>query len=683
VAQEQERRRELARQKEELERQAGERAQRSAELAAALRESQQALAALEGEWQAACSALDACRTNLRRLEGERRAAEERYLRPGPRAVLEAQRAGALSGVVGLLGELVTAPAELSLALDVALGGQFDAVVTACEEDAERAIAFLRAERIGTATFLPLPLLRPRPHPRHVPRGALGWLTDLITVEPALRPAAEAVLGGILVVPDLETAFAVARSSGSRPRLVTQKGEQLFPSGSVTGGFIHPRRARLPDLSAAREDVARWEERAHALGARREALQERCRVLAAEGKGLEAEEERARVALAALDDLLAELDGRVARLVAESRQAEELAQALSAREELLRLSGRLEEERSLLAGAERAREEAQSRLRQAEEELSAVAASLVAVEEQGQAGRAAALSRRRDAVRRLERALNALARHLEAVLRRATLLRTRRLAEVERWREEAERAGAEARAALARLEQEFGASPEGPAQAVPERRLHELRRELQALGPVRPACREELETLDSRLAALAEERRDLTLAKERLLRTMARADEELQRRVRQALVRCQAAFQEIFAELFGGGEGTLCLGAEGLEVEARLPGKHLRRLSLLSGGERSLIALAFLLALVRLRPTPVQVLDEADASLDEENVARLLRFLTRRGGEQYLLISHQRATMEAADVLVGLVMQEPGVTTVVEVELDAGSEGPVGSVAGGA
>ncbi|HYY82168.1 MAG TPA: AAA family ATPase, partial [Actinomycetes bacterium] len=203
----------------------------------------------------------------------------------------------------------------------------------------------------------------------------------------------------------------------------------------------------------------------------------------------------------------------------------------------------------------------------------------------------------------------------------------------------------------------------------------LERRLTLLGRVNPLALEEFKALEERFTFLSGQLQDLKDSRRDLLKVIRAVDERIREVFGQAYVDVAREFERTFTLLFPGGEGRLVLTdpedllASGVEVEARPPGKRVRRLSLLSGGERSLVALAFYFAIFRARPSPFYVLDEVEAALDDVNLHRFLDLLEdARERAQLLVVSHQRRTMEAADALYGVSMQSDGVTKVVSQRL---------------
>lgn len=219
--------------------------------------------------------------------------------------------------------------------------------------------------------------------------------------------------------------------------------------------------------------------------------------------------------------------------------------------------------------------------------------------------------------------------------------------------------------------------DAPAEPVPyvreqqEKRLRKAERALGALGRVNPLALEEYAALEERHKFLTEQLEDLKKSKRDLLDIVREVDERVERVFAEAFQDTAAQFEQVFSRLFPGGEGRLTLTdpsnmlTTGIEVEARPPGKKIKRLSLLSGGERSLVAVALLVAIFKARPSPFYIMDEVEAALDDANLGRLITlFEELRDSSQLIVITHQKRTMEVADALYGVSMRGDGVTTVV-------------------
>ena len=212
-------------------------------------------------------------------------------------------------------------------------------------------------------------------------------------------------------------------------------------------------------------------------------------------------------------------------------------------------------------------------------------------------------------------------------------------------------------------------------AETERRAQMAERQLAQLGKVNPLALEEFDALQERHAFLGAQLEDLKKTRRDLLTVVKEVDDRVQQVFEAAYEDTAREFEDIFARLFPGGQGRLVLTepddmlATGIEVEARPPGKKVKRLSLLSGGERSLTAIAYLLAIFKARPSPFYVLDEVEAALDDTNLQRLLGILDElRETSQLIIVTHQKRTMEVADSLYGITMRGDGVSSMVSQRL---------------
>lgn len=410
-------------------------------------------------------------------------------------------------------------------------------------------------------------------------------------------------------------------------------------------------------------------------------------------------ERDASALAAAKARQAEMDARLAL-----RTDEERARALAGRAEALLRAARAERE---------AREKAAARRERLRREAEVARAASVAVEyvqrlitasaELAGRARREADERRIEADRRVVDARQRsrdLAREFESLVDSAHRDELARAEQRMRVDALAEKAMAELGLAADVLAAEYGpdqpvpvlthpdgrAIAEGEERPAPrpfvreeqEKRFRVAQRNLDVLGRINPLALEEFEAMSERHAFLAEQLDDLRRTRTDLLGIIADVDARVEQVFAEAYADVEAAFEQSFARLFPGGEGCLVLTepgewlTTGVDVEARPAGKKVKRLSLLSGGERSLVAVAFLVALFKARPSPFYILDEVEAALDDVNLGRLLDIYAElRDDSQLVVITHQKRTMEIADALYGVTMREDGVSSVISQRLREG------------
>jgi chromosome segregation protein len=404
--------------------------------------------------------------------------------------------------------------------------------------------------------------------------------------------------------------------------------------------------------------------------------------------LEVEEASRRERAEAMATTRRRLDDRAAEVAAMRTDLDRRRTALADRRDYLRR--RLTEIEERLAGSVAARHEAETH--RSELDAAEVALDRLAAFVRGRLelvdGRLAAVRERR---RRETDAQRALTAELDG-LRRERGTGERSLAELRERGQRAEIDEAEVRLRLeqaielcrTQLDVEPDAAvqaepPELPDGAAPAARVRELERELRVMGPINPLALEEYEALSERHTFLAEQLDDVKASRRELNKVIRAIDEEIVRVFAAAFADVSENFEQLFATLFPGGEGRLRLTnpddllQTGIEVEAKPSGKNVKKLSLLSGGERSLTALAYLFAVFRSRPSPFYVMDEVEAALDDVNLHRFLDLISEfRQEAQLIIVSHQKRTMEAADCLYGVTMQTGGASKVVSEKVAVGA-----------
>jgi chromosome segregation protein len=449
------------------------------------------------------------------------------------------------------------------------------------------------------------------------------------------------------------------------------------------------------LAAAREHLTGEAEslRAHLAGLEERQRRESARVseLEAALPALEAEEQAGSERVATARAARARVEERAAALSALRRDVEVAAAGLEQRRALL--ARRLAEVDDRLARDRAAREQAAARREATERRLAAVESLSALV-----ARRTALIDERLGALRaardREAAAARVAAERLEA-LRRERADAERRLEEVRERARRAELDETELRlrleAAVESLRRDFDCEPEAALEAAcpelppgtsPESRARELERELRLLGPVNPLALEEYQALEERHAFLEAQIDDVKASRRELTKLIRAIDDEIVTVFRAAFADVAHNYEKLFSALFPGGSGRLTLTdpdnllETGVEIEARPPGKTVRKLSLLSGGERSLTALAFLFAVFRSRPSPFYLMDEVEAALDDVNLHRFLALIDEfRDEAQLLIVSHQKRTMEAADCLLGVTMQPGGSTKVISERVSTRTPAP--------
>ncbi|PZA06912.1 MULTISPECIES: chromosome segregation SMC family protein [unclassified Meiothermus] len=648
----------------------------------ALRAELDRLVGQEGRLTAEARAL---RAEVERLEALLRSGAD--LGEGPRRVKEAR----LQGILGVVADLLEVPPGLEGAAEVALGARLQWVLTADDHAAQEAIEMLK-QKGGRATFLPLTLLPPAPKPRRgwdQEPGVLGLARELVGVRgyPQVGPA---LFGETLILSSLEAALSLAKRHPDAPRMVTLEGELLEPSGALTGGKLQKggqmlalrRRVREGGAEAERLEaelaqLARQTRRLREDLKRLDLpmLRQREQTLQAELRSLGANLERLPKVAAPEAPEPVEPPNRD-RLEALLREREALRQGLQEarevqmawrhyREELARYQeaqSRIREAAQRIASLDLEREQIEARMAQ----LALQEAELAAKE--GELGLAALEARLREA----RQTTRSLADEESRLLARTNAL----LAELEQSRitQARREAALEAlQAERSELPPVGGELPKGSPRTL-ARQLSEAEAALAALGAVNHLAEAEQRDLADRAEALQTALREAEEVAGRLEAELKAVEREYQGRLEAAYGRFRNKFAE-YAEALLGAEARLeLLPYRGLRLVLRPAGKRTVDLNLLSMGERTMGALAFLFALSEAseegRGLPVAVLDEVDAPLDEANILRFTEFLQRFKGEtQFVLVTHQKRTMEACDALYG-VTSERGMSRIYSIRREA-------------
>lgn len=675
---------------------------------------------------------------------------------GVRSVL--QHKEQLSGIVGAVAELIEVPEKYTLAIETALGASAQHIIVENEKDARQGITFLKKQRSGRGTFLPLTTIKPRSLGAHHYQaikdvdGFLGIASELVSFSENVAPVMQNLLGAIVIARDLDSANLLARQLRYQVRVVSLDGDVMNAGGSMTGGAT--KQGNRGNLFNQGHELAEWtkryEEINQALQAKEAFVRDLQAKVADQTESLEtlrtqgeqtrlayqeaqSSEERVATELTRLQkeqslfsyeakELESFLnDYQVQKETLEFKQVELKTQQDKINQEIQQLneeSDQLEEKRAGI-NAELSRLQADyavldERLlyldRQAlgfEEQINELTNQIVNLENQLLA-LSSDSSDHEESEESLTQRLTELAtarEHLQEQLAVWKEMRQSLQQQVDQADSELTEANREQKQLLARqsqadvqknryelkldnalayLQEEYSLTFEGAeAQADPEidqqvaqTEVSRLNQAIEKLGPVNLNAIEQYQQVEERYDFLTTQRDDLLSAKEQLFETMDEMDDEVKTRFFTTFQAIREKFNVVFPNMFGGGRAELVLTDPddllntGIEIEAQPPGKKLQSLSLLSGGERALTAIALLFSIIQVRPVPFCVLDEVEAALDEANVARFGRYLSAfQNDTQFIVVTHRKGTMEAADVLYGVTMQESGVSKIISVRLE--------------
>ena len=666
-----------------------------------------------------------------------------------KAVMRAAGARRLRGVIGPVSAILTVEPGCEVAVETALGGALQNIVVENEAAAKAAIALLRNDNAGRATFLPLDTVQPG-----VFRGRLSGTarlaSSLVQADRRYDNIVSNLLGRIIVVDDINEASRVARDNGFRSKVVTMDGQVVNAGGSFTGGSVQRsaglftrkqemeelriRAAKLQkDCLAAQEKTDQCKEQVDALQAELTATASEQITAANDRVRAEAEQKRLEAAAAQLETarnarrqeidtlqaaladsrakaedaakLQAELTAKIDRCTAEmSRIAEgddsfltrqnALAQDLSAKrlEQVTRQKD-AELAYSQIAALEQRARDAAARRTSLEESVAALAArsdacrAEIADIRQTRADSQTTIAQKEAEIR--EATQKRLARQqaeTETLARARTAADSREEMSREMARLAERKAAAESEydQTVAKLWDEYQLSV-SQAEALcvefdslPALRAQvaDLRGKIRALGSVNVSAIEEYKEVKARYDALVTQVTDVEESRNELSRMISKLSAQMREIFTDSFRAINENFGRVFAELFGGGEASLMLEDEsdvlssGIGIRVAPPGKVIKNLEALSGGEQALVAISIYFAILAVNPAPFCILDEIEAALDDANVVRFAQYLRRVSDKtQFIVITHRRGTMEAANVLYGVTMQEDGVSKLLKLDLE--------------
>jgi len=678
---------------------------------------------------------------------------------GVRAVMMAKQHEypGMAGIIGPVGDVISTDKHYEYAIEAALGGNINNVIVDTADAAKSAIAFLKENRAGRVTFLPLDTIRPGRFEEDLDLrgkpGIIGLAVDYVQCEERLLPAIQYLLYNTLIVENIDDAIRIARQESRFPRLVTLEGEVITPAGAVTGGRTRHETHGLLGRAAEIEEMEGKVEKAgrdiETMAARAQELQkqagnltkqlERCEAEVQELRGrlnelgvtiarhaTEADGQRASFERNALridelgrqrkefEDKLASARSRIGGMESDDEtlrrkletEQQEVAQK---REELNRLNAAVTDLRVRETDALRALEEVKrdyerscrgsrevleqvgKQWRQAEE----LETRIHALEEQIKTviSQSSGLSQSRDklhsGVLETQREQHFLAESADKLTQQLKESRARTDAsqrevhkiELECSQKEdrmqffQERISVEYGLALASLtEEEVGVDDYDEKER--ETLIEERRQALQRIGSVNLGAIDEYDALEARAKFLNTQNNDLVKARDTLLGVVKRIDAKTQDMFLSTFEDISDNFKNHFRRLFNGGQARLFLLDEanplecGIEIEARPPGKKPQTISLLSGGEQAMTAIALLFSIFVAKPSPFCVLDEVDAPLDDANIGRFLDMVGEfTEKSQFIMITHSKQTMARANAIFGVTQQEQGISQVVSVRLE--------------
>lgn len=668
-----------------------------------------------------------------------------------KAVMKEQKRGTLKGIHAPLSQIINTPEKYAAAIETAFGAAIQHIVTDNEHSAKKAISFLKENRLGRATFLPLTAIKSKPFPDGNLEDEFGFIDmadKLVSFDEKYSEIIRYQLGHIAVAEDMDCAIAIAKKHDYKFRIVTLDGQIINSGGSMTGGSrghnsgilsraneieklnanvqklteelnvvskehkIVKEDLALADatLSAAQadyiviqEDIIRKESELKLTMSQFESIKNGIEELSKEKQNSDMRIEIFTSALTDSDEKIKELCKDISALQEKiSALHENREKLLQGREELSKLEGQINMDILSFQKDIQAKEESISHLKASildnDGRVNALKNEIVDIEIKNETIileienlSKKALQLREKSKQSKSEISSLIERRSECEKRSVELRREEKEKTAEREKISGELARLEERKAsyqkefedtinklydeyqLSRREaEEIGIVLEDPAKA--HRELMEIKGKIRSLGSVNTGAIEEYKEVSERYEFLKEQIEDIEKSKDELNKLIGELTSKMSVQFRAQFNKINTYFGETFAELFGGGKAELILENPldvlecNIEIKVQPPGKNVKNIDLLSGGEKGLSAIALLFAILKVTPAPFCIFDEVEAALDDVNVSKYAQYVRRMTcNTQFILITHRRGTMEEADVLYGVTMQEEGVSKMLELK----------------
>lgn len=570
----------------------------------------------------------------------------------PHAVKNIITNNRLSGIHNTIGNLISIPSEYNNAIDIALGNNANTIVVDDTESAKKAIEYLKKNSLGRATFFPMNIIKSK---KILPeilqkieniKGFIGIASNLIKFDQKYRNIIENQLGNIIVVNTIDDLNNIAREINYQYRVVTLSGEIQYTGGAISGGTSNI-------ISSIKEK--------HLLEKNEEQLLDLETIKTKLEQKMQDNENKLQV-------LLKEKDDNNSKIITYKEQTAQKEISINdCKSELTKLNSELVNIESQLNHT------IDNTLNDIIENLS----QKIALKNQ----KANFLHQLKDEKNELFNQIT----DLENIVRQKNNKYNQQQQELKQKEIELNKIDNRLDNLLLTLNENYAMTFEKAEQFFPNYenvnetdriKVIDLKNSISKLGMVNLGAPAEYERINTRYEFLISQQEDLTKSSEELMSLITEMDTIMVEKFQKTFAKIQEEFSTVFKQLFKGGKGILKLTNPddilhtGVEIIAEPPGKKLNSIALLSGGEKTLTAIALLFAILNIKPVPFCILDEVEAALDEANVDTFGKYLeSKKNNSQFILITHKKKSMEYADVLYGITMQESGVSKLVSVKLE--------------
>ncbi len=672
-----------------------------------------------------------------------------------KTVLKEHESGELKGakIYGPVSKLLKTKDKYSIAIDVALGNAVQHIVVKSENDAKASIECLKAKNAGRATFLPLTSIKLKDYPEsgiEKEKGYVGVASELVECDKEFLDVAEFLLGGTVVIDNIDNAISISKKYKNTVKLVTLTGELFNVGGALSGGSFYKQASlfgRENEILSLSKEIPELEKETEKLAKKNISFREKIVSFDEELKKYDAQISENESELLILERDKSHNDLLINQIDMAKRRVEE---------ELSNVENKIKEAKALQESIEKEIEETKNLISKKQEEIElkeAAISQIIAAKQEisnkiltKNFGRSSVLkdleilneklldferdismnssnvSLHEAEIKDIEEKNEELANDIERK-KQETDLEIKKIAELDEMaatlaeeRKQLDEKDREALAQIKSLREDVFTLSNEEARLTQRKIKHEtelentinnlweeyeltysdavsykkdlgsatevtkeitnLKRKISALGNVNVDAIEEYKTVSERYEFLTNQRDDLVKAQKDLLGIISDMTKVMKSEFEEKFQSIAKYFKQTFTELFGGGTASLSLDNPddilncNINIDVQPPGKKLQSLLLLSGGERALSAIALLFAILKTRPTPFCFLDEIEAALDDANVYRFADYIKNYSkNTQFIVVTHRRGTMEAADVIYGVTMQEKGVSKLLELNIN--------------
>lgn len=658
----------------------------------------------------------------------------------------------LSGVVGVVSKLIEVKSEYAVAIETAMGRSLQDIVVKTPEDAKGCIEYLKKNRLGRATFLPVSSVKENSlkHPPKEDNGYIGIASDLITYDKEYADIISSLVGKTVIVDNIDNAIKIAKKNDYGFKIVTLDGQVVNTGGSLTGGSIDKRSgliSRTKEIEELKTVISKLEKEIdkndeklfenkkeiEKIASKKEEIERNTASLdtkiASENTELSHIKLNADNVKKTIENLTKE-DGSILTEIDDiSHRKDELTKEIAAFEEsvtairktLSEEEGQYEiqltkvkeaedsfaDRRVELGNASKDREVIELRMAALVTELNDAKESVIRKKSEiesikkeniriaeeiekissGMNNAKTNFSELTEKISEMEDAYNKSIESTKEVQNKAKEKQDEVFVlgqEVTRCENKVAKITSDTETVINKLWDDYEVTPgeaenyRTPIESMQSaiREAASIKREIKELGNINLDSIEEYKVVKERHEFLSNQESDLSQAKSDLLKVIDEMQTIMKERFSETFEKIKVSFNETFSELFGGGVAKLSFADEsnilesGIEIEVQPPGKKLQNLTLLSGGERAFSAIALLFAVIKITPTPFCLLDEVEAALDEVNVYKFADYARRYSeNTQFLIVTHRRGTMENADIMYGVTMQEKGVSKILKLKFE--------------